>query len=118
MWLQWETTITVKAVDTGGLQILIDLNDKNFQVDNAPMYYEGDDGGFGPSRKDVEARQSTLVNNLKEALKNSALHNVEQELQKNLDNAARFVVPGLGTFRYKDPVFNDKGDLFIEVGYV
>lgn len=84
---------------------------------NDPLYYRGDDGAFGPKRSDVEKKQNGLADKLKSALKNSALQSMADELQKNLDNAARFVVPGLGVFKYKDPMFNNNGDLFISVEY-
>lgn len=114
VWLSWKTSITINAVDTGGLKIVIDLDEDNFRVDNDPLYYHG--GGY-PSKSDIEKKQNGLVKNLKSALQNSALQSVANELQRNLDNAARFVVPGLGVFKYKDPVFNNNGDLFISVEY-
>lgn len=33
MWLEWETTITIKAVETGGIQIVLDLNNDTFRID-------------------------------------------------------------------------------------
>lgn len=117
VWLSWDTTITINAVDAGGLEIVIDLDEDNFRVGNDPLYYKGDDGGLGPKRSDIEKKQNGLANNLKSALQNSALQSVANELQKNLDNAARFVVPGLGVFKYKDPMFNSSGDLFISIEY-
>lgn len=114
--MSWDTTITINAVDAGGLKIAIDLDEDNFRVGNDPLSFRTD-GGFGPTKSDIEKKQNGLVNNLKSALQNSALQCVADELQKNLDNAARFVVPGLGVFKYKDPMFNDNGDLFIAVEY-
>ncbi|KAI8959810.1 hypothetical protein F5Y11DRAFT_331865 [Daldinia sp. FL1419] len=114
VWASWDTTITINAVDSGGLKIVIDLDENNFKVDNDPLYYLG--GGY-PKKSDIEKKQNGLVDNLKNALRNSALQDVADELQKNLDNAARFVVPGLGVFKYKDPMFNNNGDLFISVEY-
>ncbi|KAI1130790.1 hypothetical protein F5Y10DRAFT_262734 [Nemania abortiva] len=116
VWLSWDTTITINAVDAGGLKLVIDLDEDNFRVGNDPLYYNSD-GGFGPTKSDIEKKQNGLADNLKSALQNSALQSVADELQKNLDNAARFVVPGLGVFKYKDPMFNDNGDLFISVEY-
>lgn len=117
VWFSWDTTITINAVGAGGLKIVIDLDEDNFRVGNDPLYYRGDDGAFGPKRSDVEKKQNGLADKLKSALKNSALQSMADELQKNLDNAARFVVPGLGVFKYKDPMFNNNGDLFISVEY-
>lgn len=116
VWLSWDTTITINAVDAGGLKIVIDLDEDNFRVRNDPLYFDTD-GGFGPKKSDIEKKQNGLADNLKSALQNSALQSVANELQKNLDNAARFVVPGLGVFKYKDPMFNNSGDLFILVEY-
>ncbi|KAI1192296.1 hypothetical protein F5X97DRAFT_329822 [Nemania serpens] len=116
VWLSWDTTITINAVDAGGLKIAIDLDEDNFRVGSDPLSYRTD-GGFGPTKSDIEKKQNGLADNLKSALQNSALQSVANELQKNLDSAARFVVPGLGVFKYKDPMFNDNGDLFISVEY-
>ncbi|PYH73601.1 uncharacterized protein BO88DRAFT_449471 [Aspergillus vadensis CBS 113365] len=116
VWLEWSTTITMKGEDSGGLRMELDLSDNVFKVDNDPISFFGSQ--IGVTKSDVERRQGALQDNLKEALKNSALQSVEEALQTNLNSTARFVVPGQGTFSYKDPVFNDNGDLLIEVGYI
>ncbi|GLA05510.1 hypothetical protein AnigIFM60653_006001 [Aspergillus niger] len=115
VWLEWSTTITIRGVDSGGLIMELDLNDNNFIVGNDPISFEG--GEYEITKSQVESRQGALQDNLKESLKNSALRSVEEALQTNLNNTARFVVPGRGTFTYNNPVFNDNGDLLIEVSY-
>ncbi|KAI9925305.1 hypothetical protein ASPWEDRAFT_45751 [Aspergillus wentii DTO 134E9] len=116
VWLEWKTTITIKAVDTGGLRIDLDLDESNFKTNSDPIYFKGDEA-YGITRESVEKRQSKVVDDLKATLKSSPFKEIKEKLQDNLNSTARFVVPGLGTFRYKDPVFNDKGDLFIQVAY-
>ncbi|KAI9929452.1 hypothetical protein MW887_000923 [Aspergillus wentii] len=115
VWLEWATTITLVAVDTGGLEVRLDLNDDTFQIGNDKLLFDGLE--IGITREDVEKRQGELQDNFKETLRNSSLNEIKDKLQSNLNNAARFVVPGLGTFRYKDPVFNDYGDLLVQVSY-
>lgn len=115
VWLDWATTITLKAVETGGLQLLINLDSDKFKVNSDDIYFEGDEHYF--TREDVKQRQTTLQDKLKQSLKTARLQPIVDRLQSNLNNAARFVVPGLGTFRYQDPVFNDSGDLLIQVSY-
>ncbi|KAL2821454.1 hypothetical protein BDW59DRAFT_164189 [Aspergillus cavernicola] len=116
VWLEWETAISLNAVDDGGLAISLDLNDSNFKVSWDPLKYSMV-GSTYPTRESVEAKQSTLQNTLITELRNSPLRAVEAQLQKDLNNSARFVVPGQGTFHYKNPMFNDNGDLLIEVDY-
>ncbi|GKZ26262.1 hypothetical protein AbraIFM66951_004451 [Aspergillus brasiliensis] len=115
VWLEWSTTITIKGVEAGGLTMELDLSDDKIKVSNDPIEFSGDQ--IAITRSEVESQQGALQDKLKEALKNSALQSVEKALQTNLQETARFVVPGQGTFSYKNPVFNDKGDLFIEVSY-
>ncbi|KAF7586254.1 hypothetical protein BBP40_009191 [Aspergillus hancockii] len=116
IYLEWSTTITLNAVDDGGLSMTLDLSDKNFQVSSDPLEYRME-GGYWPTKDDVEGQQSTLENTLITNLKNSPLKTTEAQLQNDLNSSARFVVPGQGTFRYSNPMFNDNGDLLIEVDY-
>ena len=64
MWLEWETTITIKAVETGGIQIVLDLNDDTFRIDNDPLYFVGDQ--IYVKRGEVEAQQSVLQDQFKD----------------------------------------------------
>jgi hypothetical protein len=115
VWLEWSTTITIKGVGSGGLEMELDLNDKNFKVDNEPIMFDGDEWEITES--DVVSSQGAIQNKLKKGLENSDLRSVKKALKESLNSTARFVVPGQGTFSYDDPVFNDKGDLFIKIGY-
>lgn len=45
------------------------------------------------------------------------LKQVAKELEAALSSTARFVVPGGGTFFYKDPIFNNNRDVMIEAEY-
>ncbi|KAL4963723.1 uncharacterized protein BDV14DRAFT_201692 [Aspergillus stella-maris] len=45
------------------------------------------------------------------------LAEAQSRLQENLRVSAGFVVPGCGVFKYGSPVFNDYGDLLVEVQY-
>ncbi|KAE8384517.1 hypothetical protein BDV23DRAFT_176994 [Aspergillus alliaceus] len=87
VWALWSCDYT----------IIITLNAVDdgayFQVSSHPLKYRME-GGLWPTKDDVEGQQ---IN--------------------NLNSSARFVVPGQGTFRYSNPMFNDNGDLLIKVDY-
>lgn len=54
---------------------------------------------------------------IKDALRSNKLQDTEKKLQNELATVARLVVPGQGTFSYRSPVFNNNGDLMIEIAY-
>ncbi|KAE8155241.1 hypothetical protein BDV25DRAFT_125962 [Aspergillus avenaceus] len=115
IWIEWSTEITLEAVEDGGLQVSLNLDDDTFNVRSDPVYYDGN--YIGLTRQQVVERQEKIVDNLKAYLTKLPLHDAEKQLQANLKSAARFVVPGIGRLHYKNPVFNDHGDLMIEVDY-
>jgi hypothetical protein len=116
VWLEWATKITLNAVQDGGLAISIDLDRNIYKVSADPLVHKIE-GASEPSQRSVMDKESALQNALISSLTNSRFREIETQLQKDLNNSARFVVPGQGTFKYKNPMFNDNGDLFIEVSY-
>lgn len=66
---------------------------------------------------DIEKTQQKILDDLEDHLANLHLKDDMDNLQTALRNTARFVVPGVGSLRYKDPVFNNNGDLMIQVDY-
>ncbi|KAI5926245.1 hypothetical protein F4810DRAFT_656079 [Camillea tinctor] len=57
-----------------------------------------------------------MADSLKERM-SSALSSVENELTYALANANRLCLPAAGTFFMKDPIFNQKGDLLVQLAY-
>ncbi|KAF7585360.1 hypothetical protein BBP40_011116 [Aspergillus hancockii] len=118
-WIEWTTTVTLSAVEDGGIQISLGL--PSDPTSAFPVQSEVLDNNFdipwGDGDEITETQKNQVVGCLQGQLGNFPLADVEAELQKNLNGAARFVVPGGGSFSYKNPMFNDNGDLFVEVSY-
>lgn len=87
-----------------------------FKVDSDELQFNGSTGGFN-TLENVKQQFENLKSDLVNKMKNIPFGEAQDQLQKNLDNAARFVVPGGGTFTYKSPMFNNNGDLMIESSY-
>ncbi|KAI0007532.1 hypothetical protein F4779DRAFT_501814 [Xylariaceae sp. FL0662B] len=119
VWIEWATTITLAAVQDGGIEISLNLPSdmtQAFQVKSDPIQSRFD-AGFNTSKDALKDQHSKLQSDLIDHMKNLPLRDVETKLQNDLNSAARFVAPGGGTFTYQNPMFNDNGDLLIEVGY-
>lgn len=69
------------------------------------------------SNEDIERDQQQVLKDLETHLANLPLKDAVKKLQSALHNSARFVVPGVGSLRYKNPIFNKNGDLMIQVDY-
>ncbi|KAI9648027.1 hypothetical protein NHQ30_002655 [Ciborinia camelliae] len=116
IWVTWTTHMTIDAVPGGGLKISLNLPDdisKSFKVDWDPLQFKGS-AGWSEISSDA---QKSLQNSLIKSVQNIKFGDAQQALQNELDNAARFVAPGGGTFTYKNPQFNNNGDLMIEASY-
>jgi hypothetical protein len=50
-------------------------------------------------------------------LNTAPLQDTEQKLQSELSSSAHIVVPGQGSFTYKNPVFSKAGDMMLEIDY-
>lgn len=119
MWITWSTNITLQPVENGGLKISLNLPSdlsKVFNVESDELKFRGDTAGYNQldSVKTLFENEKTKWVN---KMKNIPFGQVEKDLENNLANAARFVVPGGGAFTYKNPVFNDNADLMIEASY-
>ncbi|KAL4934431.1 uncharacterized protein BDV17DRAFT_286142 [Aspergillus undulatus] len=97
--LTWESQITIAAGDAG-LEISLNVHDDSLKV-TSPV----------PEWRD-KVRQK-----IKDSLHSNNLQDAEKKLQSELTTAARLVVPGRGTFSYRSPVFNNRGNLMIEINY-
>ncbi|KAL3468841.1 hypothetical protein BJX99DRAFT_265773 [Aspergillus californicus] len=111
----WSITATLKAVENGGIEISLGL-----PSDPAKIYTittETLESDFNGTKDLTESYKQEVKDSLKQQLDHINLGEVEQELQTNLNGASRFVVPGGGYFTYDSPVFNDHGDLLLDVQY-
>lgn len=111
--------VTLSAVEDGGIQISLGLPSDptdafTVQSEILQDYFNVP---FSDTHNITENQKNMVVTSLTQQLKSSSLGDTEAELQKNLNSAARFVVPGGGSLSYKNPMFNDNGDLLVEVSY-
>lgn len=108
--------MTIDAIPGGGLSISLNLPadiSEAFQVGWDPLDYTGEAGFTHLSSDAYKNVQDSLI----KSVQNIKLGDAQQALQNELNNSARFVVPGGGTFTYKNPIFNNNGDLMIEASY-
>jgi hypothetical protein len=105
--------LTLNSVKDGGIEISLNLPNKPTDIFHVgePSY---DEWPFGTLYKPYAEK---LKNGLVEDLTKTPLLDIAEQLQSNLSSASRFVVPGGGTFFYKDPIFNNNGDVLIEAEY-
>ena len=75
------------------------------------------DVAFGGTVDSIKANYEGLMKDLQDKMENLPVVEAEERLRKDLTNSARFVIPGGGTFSYKDPIFNNEGDLMIAASY-
>ncbi|KAI9927079.1 hypothetical protein MW887_003462 [Aspergillus wentii] len=115
VWLEWQTKVTLNAVEDGGFSLSLDLAKNNFKV-GADEVKTDCAMAIGVMDRLVKACDK-MKTQLEDSLAKAPLHDIAAKLQTDLNNSARFVVPGKGTFKYQNPVFNNNGDVMIEVGY-
>lgn len=109
----WNIDLTLNSVKEGGVEISLNLPDKPTDIFHVgkPSWDEWPFDNLWPPYGDK------MKSNLVADLTKTPLLDVAKELEKNLASASRFVVPGGGTFFYKDPIFNSNGDVLIEAKY-
>ena len=107
----WTLDITLNSVREGGLEIKVNLpTDQSslFHIDTFYNPWPWD--SYPPYGEHLKQR-------LADAISAVPLSSIAEKLQKDLSSTARFVVPGGGTFLYKDPIFNNNGDVLIQSEY-
>jgi hypothetical protein len=97
----------------GGMEISLNLPDNPGDIFNTgkPYFDEWPFEVLGDSYGDSVRAW------MKKTVSATPLGQVAQDVQTKLATTARFVVPGGGTFFYKDPIFNNNGDVMIESRY-
>ncbi|KAI1349750.1 hypothetical protein F5Y01DRAFT_316421 [Xylaria sp. FL0043] len=119
VWVNWNTNMTLSAVEDGGLEIDLGLPDdlsKAFKVEADEPSYSSSNGGWG-SLDFIKGMVDGLKDKVKNTINNAKFGEKASMLQNDLRSSSRFVVPGGGVFLYKSPVFNNAGDLMIEASY-
>ncbi|KAF8243632.1 hypothetical protein K440DRAFT_561107, partial [Wilcoxina mikolae CBS 423.85] len=109
--MKWNLDVALNSVHEGGLEISLNLPDNPVNSWVQPPYE--DNWPFNWHEGEADKLKTYLV----DGLNNAPFAQAEEQLQNALRSTARFVVPGGGTFFYKNPIFNDNGDLLIEIGY-
>jgi hypothetical protein len=97
----------------GGLEISLNLpsNTGDVFVTPEPYFDEWPFPNLTPSYG------KSMRKSMKERVTATPLGQVASEVQASLASTARFVVPGGGTFFYKNPIFNNNGNVMIESRY-
>lgn len=105
-------SVTLNSVREGGLEISLNLPDNQNDLFKVEAYSQQwpFNGLWPPYDEKLHGRMTTAITGI-------PLREVANDLQRSLANSAKFVVPGGGTFFYKDPIFNKHGDVLIEAEY-
>ncbi|PKY06357.1 hypothetical protein P168DRAFT_279802 [Aspergillus campestris IBT 28561] len=110
----WNTEIEMKSVKEGGLEMQLKMptNPKDlFKIDYTPKSV------FSSSKEGPGMVVPDLKSAAEDAITKVDFNTVTTTLQNSLKSSARFVLPGGRVFHYKDPIFNDNGDLLVEGFY-
>lgn len=103
--------MTLVSVHDGGLQIELSSVAKMSDIFNISTYNNSWPlGAHNGSAEEMEKR-------LKASIGSNTLEKATETLRGALKSTARFVLPGKGTFFYKDPIFNNHGDFLCSVRY-
>ncbi|KZF24923.1 hypothetical protein L228DRAFT_280214 [Xylona heveae TC161] len=108
----WAINITLNSVKEGGLEISLNLPDDPNDLFEISPYFDD-----WPFSNIYPPYGEHLKERMQSAITVAPLWEAARELQTALSSTARFVVPGGGTFFYKNPIFNNNGDVMIEAQY-
>lgn len=104
----WSVDATLELVDKGGLIISLEIPTEGFHFETHADSWPGD-------IHEDEADQ--IKNVMLKSLSTAPFEKMINKLRTALKDTFRFVLPSSGTLFYKDPIFNDGGDLLVEVRY-
>ena len=115
----WITTITLKAVEKGALDVGVATStpivntvineSSNDTLDKIKKVFGNDLQKFN------EALAEKIKTSAAEKITNK---NLAKTLRDGLAETNQFIFPGGGTFKMKDPTFNNAGDLLVGLTYV
>jgi hypothetical protein len=140
--MTWEFKISMDSISEGGLKLNMNLPSpaQNIFVFTelsrpwskeifacAPATEERDHPSedevklkVAPSAKPGE-RTTIHLSDIKDAARNASkeidFDSMTVNLEKALASSARFIISGGKSLFYKDPMFNNNGDLIVEAGY-
>jgi hypothetical protein len=115
VFASWSTQVIVQAGQKG-LEISLNLKDGTFNI-TSEVVSSDIAGAPAVTEDDVENWSQAVAKNLKEAFNTAPLQDTEQKLQSEQSSSAHIVVPGQGSFTYKNPAFSNTRDLMIEIDY-
>lgn len=109
--MNWNFFMRLQSVLNGGLEITMDSTREpdTVKIDT----WGGTSWGSGIDPKLVKEKESQMY----QAFDNNSLTVARQVLQSSLRSSARFVLPGRGSFFYKNPIFNKNGDVLCDITY-
>jgi hypothetical protein len=117
--LNWSFTIQMKeisAVDAtspgivpGGLTVV--LGDVNVPTE---AHQEGHDSGWGSAQSTPDG----AANDIAAAVKSMNISQIATDIVGGISGLGHFVLPGNGTFKMTNPVFNNNGDLLCHLEYL
>ena len=107
---RWSLDIKIVAIEDGGVEF------KKVPKSNAVNTYETSHEGPLRWEKGVEHLIKHVERTLKDGLE-YGYHKVETSLLNALSNQEKLFLPGAGTFLMKDPRFNKRGDLIVNLEY-
>lgn len=104
----------MKSVKEGGLEMKLKVpaNPKDlFKINYKPQ-------SVSPGQMEAPGKGvPDLKSAAEDAITKVNFDKVTTTLQNALKSSARFVMPGSRVFHYKDPIFNENGDLLVEGFY-
>ena len=106
--MDFKYEVSLKSVLEGGLHMDLPIKD-----DNITMSVKVDKSFLQP-KKNIENMGYSILSNFKG---DADVRRTADDLKDALSSTGGFVVPGGGTFFYKDPIFSKNRDLLISAEY-
>jgi hypothetical protein len=110
------TNIILSNIEDGKLKVVVDIapptvkaNVSSWTTDALKRLFSGD-----PTQRNADLAHR-IRDKVRSVLQAGA---IRDKLQNELENVDKFVFPGGGTFRMKDAIFNNAGDLTVALTYV
>ncbi|RPB13101.1 hypothetical protein P167DRAFT_143742 [Morchella conica CCBAS932] len=109
--VSWEIHMVLVSVNKGGLEI-----DLRLPPGKSEMFtFNGYQASWPWNGHKNEA--SNLCESLKAHVWKMDLEDMKKQLQSALGGTAKFILPGADNFLFKNAIFNNNGDVLLELGY-
>lgn len=109
--MTWSVDATLEPVDKGGLIISLEIPTGGKNTFHFKTHANSWPGGSHESEADG------IKDIMLDSISTAPFDEMIKKLRIALKNTFRFVLPGSGEFFYKNPIFNDGGDVLLEVKY-